>query len=272
MPAQPITATVAKDASGAFGLRLVERAGGILIGAVDGPAAASGLLPGLRLVSLVAGDIEHDVTGKVTLRALMALLQRHERITLRCEPASDDDALPAALWHEDTPVVTLRPLLSAEEVAEVHRTARALAQTPHVYDPNHESVFLHADGFVWRESAELFGSVVARMREQWAAPLGVRCIEYHTYRPGGALLDPDHRDVGSVLTLSALLVDPDDLDGGEFMTWEDGSAVVHDLECGDAVIFRSERVHNVAVVLEGVRHSLVIELWDGPDNACDRHC
>ena len=46
---------------------------------------------------------------------------------------------------------------------------------------------------------------------------------------------------------------------------------MHELGCGDAVIFHSERVHNVSAVMGGVRHSLVIELWEGPDNRCDRH-
>lgn len=265
--------TLSTDGSGAYGLRLVERAGGILIGDVEigSPAEACGLHAGLRLTALEAGSIQQDLTGKFTLRALIPILHRHATITLHCEAASAADALPAAVWHEDTPVLTLRALLSAEDVAEVHRVARALGRAPHVYGPNHESLFLHADGYVWRESAELFARIVARMREQWAAPLSVRCVEYHTYRTGGALLDPDHRDVGSTLTLSALLVDPDDFGGGEFITWDAGSAVFHDLQCGDAVAFHSERVHNVAAVTEGTRHSLVIELWTGPDNVCDRH-
>ena len=53
--------------------------------------------------------------------------------------------------------------------------------------------------------------------------------------------------------------------------WDGGEPVMHELGCGDAVIFHSERVHNVSAVMGGVRHSLVIELWEGPDNRCDRH-
>ena len=104
------------------------------------------------------------------------------------------------------------------------------------------------------------------------ATLGVRCIEYHTYRRGGALLDPEHRDMGSELTMSCLLSDPDEVEGGVFMTWERGTAVCHDdLAAGDAVVFHSERVHNVSAVMSGTRHSLVVELWDAPDNRHDRH-
>ena len=210
--------------TGSLGVHLVERAGGILIGAVDGgsDAEAEGLQPGLRLTTLIAGDIAHDLTGSVSLRALVALLRRHDSVTLHCELATDADMEPAMCWHEDTPVIELSPLLSPAEVSEVHRTAASLArsQAPHVYDLMHESLFLHADGFVWKEAPALFSKIVSQMQQYHVSdtPLGVRCVEYHTYRKGGALLDPDHRDMGSVLTLSALLVDPDTVDGGTFMT------------------------------------------------------
>ena len=85
-------------------------------------------------------------------------------------------------------------------------------------------------------------------------------------------MDPNHRDMGSALTLSCLLSSPDDVDGGVFMTWDHGQAVYHDdLACGDGVVFHSERVHNVSAVLGGTRHSLVVELWEGPDNRHNRH-
>ena len=78
--------------------------------------------------------------------------------------------------------------------------------------------------------------------------------------------------MGSTLTMSALLSDPSSFEGGAFMTWVRGQPVCHDdLACGDAVVFHSERVHNVSAVMGGVRNSLVIELWDGPDNRRDRH-
>ena len=40
-------------------------------------------------------------------------------------------------------------------------------------------------------------------------PLHIRCIEFHDYKPGGALMDPGHIDVGSTLTLSVQLSHPD---------------------------------------------------------------
>jgi len=78
--------------------------------------------------------------------------------------------------------------------------------------------------------------------------------------------------MGSTLTLSCLLSDPSTFEGGTFLTWESGRAVCHDdLAIGDAVVFHSERVHNVAAVMNGVRNSLVVECWVGPDNQHDRH-
>ena len=71
--------------------------------------------------------------------------------------------------------------------------------------------------------------------------------------------------------MSALLSDPSTLDGGQFLTFSAGAPVAHELECGDAVVFYSERIHNVSAVMSGVRHSLVIELWEGADNIADRH-
>ena len=45
----------------------------------------------------------------------------------------------------------------------------------------------------------------------------------------------------------------------------------HYAERGDAIIFHSEKMHNVAPIESGVRHALVIELWLGPTNTRDRH-
>jgi len=206
-------------------------------------------------------------------------------------------------WAEDSPVITIPKLLSMSEVQELHDAARALTrlQEPHRYDQPHESLFLHAaccvrvrlsifsvagsgsstpvrltlrptrQSFFETACPALREKLLARMRALWPRELGVRCVEYHTYWAGGCLLDPDHIDAGSVLTMSALLSDPSSHDGGEFLTFADGLPVAHELDQGDAVVFYSERVHNVSAVMSGVRHSLVIELWEGGDNVADRH-
>ena len=101
--------------------------------------------------------------------------------------------------------------------------------------------------------------------------LAVRTIEYHTYTAGGSLLDPAHRDHGSVLSLSVLLLGREQHTGGAFITWEGGKPVSHPLERGDGILFRSEQLHNVSAVTEGLRNALVIELWEGSENRTDRY-
>ena len=98
----------------------------------------------------------------------------------------------------------------------------------------------------------------------------VRCIELHTIVAGGGLIDPTHRDSGSTLTLAALLSEPSDKVGGDFVAYNNGAPVVHALARGDAVLFMSEKIHNVSRVDRGVRQSLVVELWAGDTNVVDR--
>jgi len=133
-------------------------------------------------------------------------------------------ALDAAVSHEDSPVLTIRRLLTPSGVAQVHAAAAELRQKqkPHAYDnvlinaasddrpfglaPSHESLFLHEGGFFARACPEVCRKVLSAVRSRHAdgEQFGTRCIEFHTYRIGGALLDPEHRDMGSTLTLSCL--------------------------------------------------------------------
>ena len=103
--------------------------------------------------------------------------------------------------------------------------------------------------------------------------LAVRCVELHTYRVGGCLMERDHKDSGSALSMSVCLTPC--AAGGKFLTWdgEDGRdvPVVHECRRGDAVLFRSEDYHNVSPVTEGIRQTLVIELWAGATNVVDRN-
>ena len=237
------------------------------------------------------------------LRALYAVLNRQKTVTFGCVgsdagPSQNQSrsltALDASISHEDSPVHIARCVLSQSDVDQLHAAAAELAESSstayHTYDnvlinnsasdlpfglkPQHESIFLHEDGFLQRTQPELCARIIGavRRRHSGGAPLGVRCIEYHTYRIGGGLLDPEHRDMGSTLTLSCLLTEPDTFEGGVFMTWERGETICHEgLRRGDAVAFHSERVHNVGAVMGGVRRSLVVELWEGGDNVRDRH-
>ena len=266
---------------GSWGMSLAERRGGPVITCVEASSDAhrQGVRAGLLLAELeLTCGATHDLRG-MRLRTLVPLLQHTEHVTLRCEPASEAALAPVAPCVHDTPVLEVRALLDAEEVALVHEVARESAQDP-ARCLGHESrahttLSLHAGGFFARRCPQLLDALVDRMRSRWPeklGTLGVRCVEFHTYRVGGGLLDADHRDVGSTLTLSVLLSpDAAALRGGQFVTWAADERTVHRLGCGDGVLFHSERAHNVQAVEAGVRHSLVVELWGGGDNQRDRH-
>jgi len=100
--------------------------------------------------------------------------------------------------------------------------------------------------------------------------VNVRSFEYHVYSTGGSVLDPQHRDDGSLLTLSILLSLPGDFTGGEFVTWQGDQRIEHALAQGDGILFASEKRHNVNRVCGG-RRSLILELWEGPRNHRNRH-
>lgn len=147
------------------------------------------------------------------------------------------------------------------------------------FSDEHCALYLHYDGWLQRERPELCSKLLVVMRAQPgvpsnpAVPLQIRCAEYHSYGPGGGLLQPGHRDDGSALTMSVLVSEPNvAFGGGEFVTWsEDGRPVAHDdMRCGDAVLFHSCVAHNVAQVSHGLRQSLVIELWARDANVENR--
>lgn len=89
----------------------------------------------------------------------------------------------------------------------------------------------------------------------------VRTVELHHYSEGGGLVTPGHRDCGSELTISVLLSDTDDVDGGDFVTYCEGVPIAHKMSQGDAILFNSQKLHNVSTVTSGLRKSLVVELW-----------
>ena len=77
---------------------------------------------------------------------------------------------------------------------------------------------------------------------------------------------PEEERWRSGWVLVVVLSDGDGEDGGMC----EGEKVVHAMSPGDAVLFHSEKTHNVAPVTHGVRHSLVLELWSGAENIHDR--
>jgi len=85
---------------------------------------------------------------------------------------------------------------------------------------------------------------------------------------------PQHRDMGSLLTLSVLLTPPSEFQGAEFLIRglrEEGGAAASAVGVGDALLFPSEKRHNVSELREGERRSFVIELWQGAANSRNRH-
>ena len=97
------------------------------------------------------------------------------------------------------------------------------------------------------------------------------------YTSGGSVLDPEHRDQGSLLTLTVLLSGDDECvaGSGELRIATAAEAPQADfahvpLARGDGCLFVSEKRHNVTRV-EGMRRSFVLELWAGAPTVFNRH-
>lgn len=199
---------------------------------------------------------------------------------------------------ERSPVV-LRNVFSAAEIAMCHDVAASSGsrcepatawRTPPdvcaaladkwydtIYSPFHVSLFLHRPHLFRSCCPDILDAMVRAMDSARLAhgvdptcSLQVRCIELHSYSVGGALQAPSHRDSGSTLTMSLLLSDAASFDGGNFVTWHEGTPVQHVLGQGDVVVINSESLHNVSMVTRGVRQSLVCELWAGAATTRDR--
>ena len=190
-------------------------------------------------------------------------------------------------WYDaeiQKPVI-LQDLLSSDDVAKLRRMRAALeasGRTPHMFrdtteESNHAVCYLHYDGYAQRTEPELIERLLAAMRNSAPATwprstqkLHIRCIELHTYKEGGGLFLPSHRDNDSVLTLSCRVSEDGAFDKGRFVTYDRGAPVAHRLDQGSAVLFPSEKLHNIEKVERGTREALVIELWEGDTNGVDR--
>ena len=217
--------------------------------------------------------------------------RRRANFGLASEPPSPPLWTPSSLHEaESTDAQILQPVMSAAEIDSLlttrppacanrifsrHRSELASSYVHDVaYSDSHVALFLHRAGHFQTTWPTLSEKLVAEMQRTAVrsveVPLSVRCVELHTYSPGGSLLNPGHRDRCSVLTMSILLTEP--AAGGEFVTWRNGglTPVVHPLSRGSAVLFHSEKLHNVSTVTRGLRRALVIELWEGGTNVHDR--
>jgi hypothetical protein len=165
-----------------------------------------------------------------------------------------------------TRVVRLPGLMSIAEVDSVHELAAACFATAGrdlgKYDGSWETTYLHTAGLFRQRAPALLERLVDAA---WAADLdtaaggacqlagrardsvGLRVIEYHDVTAGGGLPDPQHRDLGSLLTLDVMLSQPGvDFEGGAFCTLEPGGVLSHEpswlQQRGDAVLFVSHKV------------------------------
>ncbi|KAG8463811.1 hypothetical protein KFE25_004084 [Diacronema lutheri] len=155
----------------------------------------------------------------------------------------------------------------------------------------HRVLHLHRAARLERALPALLPRLLNRLRAadsaRWRLLRGrstsVRSAEFHAYELGGSVADPEHRDAGSLLTLSVALSRRSDFDGGELLLWREAadgsgadvggglSALGEELAPGDGVLFPSEKRHNVTPVTRGGRRAFIVELWAGPANEHNRH-
>lgn len=147
----------------------------------------------------------------------------------------------------------------------------------------HRVGHLHRDGLLQLREGRLLEKVLAAVRGADAArwrllvnrTCSVRSAEYHSYGAGGSVSDPEHRDQGSLLTLTVLLSPPEECEAGGVLHVARSADANQPLEPvalarGDGCLFASEKRHNVTR-LAGRRRSFVVELWEGPPNDFNRH-
>lgn len=193
--------------------------------------------------------------------------------------------------------LSLSPSSPSASLAELSTDLRSVAHHE-AYTDEHVVLYMHMDDWFTRTHPILWSRIRRGMEESrrqqddgvgnndthndmsalddelWIetnrSKLNVRCIELHHYVEGGGLITPGHRDNGSEITISILLSDPATVSGGDFVTYCEGMAIAHKMNRGDAIIFDSEKLHNISTVTKGLRQSLVVELWPSSRNKRNR--
>ena len=108
----------------------------------------------------------------------------------------------------------------------------------------------------------------------WAvrpSSLALRCVEYLEYEPGNHL--NWHNDGDSVYTVSVMMADPFDFDGGEFVIKDYDEKTYSSVSRppGWGIMFDSEAIHGVKPVSRGKRVAFVMEFWmHGDTDLTDR--
>eukprot|EP00300_Choanocystis_sp_HF-7_P036555 c52415_g1_i1.p1 GENE.c52415_g1_i1~~c52415_g1_i1.p1 ORF type:complete len:232 (-),score=40.87 c52415_g1_i1:36-731(-) len=207
---------------------------------------------------------------------------------LRWEDIHIDDfqAMPAKYLPKRVPLSTLERITELGEMAEARG---ATGEQMRHGSATHWKYYLQAGGWMHKVAPDLIAELRAIMeeadRETWGflAPeeqVNVRLVEYHTYIEGGDLTKGFelHYDGGSLLTMVVMLSEPDvDFEGGvlvvsaqDWDTFGKQEFVKAGLAArGDCVVFPSHKYHNVSEVTSGVRHVLVMELWNEPEDFKD---
>eukprot|EP01043_Picozoa_sp_COSAG02_P052136 COSAG02_NODE_5576_length_4219_cov_7.224757_2_plen_254_part_00 len=187
--------------------------------------------------------------------------------------------------------------LSPDEILDVHAAARELRPTA-----AKKLGSIQPQGpFAWQtlflQSAQGFDErlawLVAKLRdlatatsqsEGWGiiegfetSEVNLRVVEYHEYTAGGKLLDPEHCDHGSLVTIDVMLSDHAAFKGGALCVTEGGDGSDGDLmpqrfEQGDALVFVSHKRHCVQAVESGRRCVMVAEFWNGLARHCPCRC
>jgi hypothetical protein len=181
--------------------------------------------------------------------------------------------------YEPHTLVNLNPYLNAGVLENVKQRIYEAVDTAVTAGGGHTSVFLNSNdeedesgrrmhaGKV-KEEAEGTGGLSAaeqlRPQRKRQFALGFRCVEHISYPPGVGL--EEHEDEDSTYTVSVLLSDASEYEGGNFVLLGD-TRVAEAFAPGDALVFASMRAHKVTPVTAGRRRVLVVELWPFPDGA-----
>ena len=233
----------------------------------------------------VSGDGEHPTGGnaRATDEAHVSKIGRGLRYPTLEEldlalPMPVDDA-------QKTGVFLHQGFLSAAEAERLIRRFNRLGLQPYTNVPdqdyNARGAWVHITRYL--QEGDCFRTKFPKLRARVLAlarraneengwgldmrSISVRVAELHNYRKGGALLEMDHYDKGSLVTVDVMLEPP--VRGGRFQTVEvpqeyaaragagagAGAGVCreHDFDLGDALVFVSHKYHRVAPVEEVCR-------------------
>lgn len=187
---------------------------------------------------------------------------------------------------QQTQVVRLEKFLSISEIESIHTVAQAeLASRSkglEVHSDSWRVLYLQTHNLFQQKLSAVRQRILDAIREvdskNWhlfdnVDHFNIRVAEYHQMDQHGALPDPKHYDLNSLLTMDIMLSDNESFEGGNFQTYEaDGRLKQHIFEQGDALVFVSHKYHCVSQVTAGRRNVMVLEFWYGAERQCPHRC